>query len=57
MMPQPRAFTAWLPEPQETNTFHRDGEEVARTNTILKLAPNLNLIKPQCFPEVRKSLA
>jgi hypothetical protein len=54
-MAQTRASRPWLPEPQQT--FHRDGEEVARTNTILKLAPKLNLIKPQCFSEVRKSLA
>lgn len=52
---KPRALRAWLPEPQQTPTdFPQRREEVARTNTVLKLAPKLNLIKPQCFSEVRK---
>ena len=37
--PQPRAFRACLPEPQQTNTFLREGEDVARTNTVLKTCP------------------
>lgn len=52
---KPRALRAWPPEPQQTPTdFPQRREEVARTNTVLKLAPKLNLIKPQCFSEVRK---
>lgn len=53
---KPRALRAWLPEPPQTPAdFPQRTEEVARTNTALKLAPKLNLIKPQCFFEVRKN--
>lgn len=57
MTVKPTALRAWLPEPPQTPAdFPQRTEEVARTNTALKLAPKLNLIKPQCFFEVRKKL-